>query len=80
MHLSESESGDHHVQVGLAPGLSVGTTAVACFVPGTGVSKGQAFGWCASCPCGLMASADGQFVENFGPRPCCDTGQVSDVP
>jgi aquaporin TIP len=31
--------------VGLAPGLSVGTTAVACFVPGTGVSKGQAFGW-----------------------------------
>jgi aquaporin TIP len=31
--------------VGLQPGLSVGRTAVACFVPGTGVSKAQAFGW-----------------------------------
>lgn len=31
--------------VGLKPGLAVGTTAVACFSPAAGVSKGQAFGW-----------------------------------
>jgi hypothetical protein len=39
----------HHavlLQVGLKPGLAVGTEAVACFVPGTGVSKAQSFGWC----------------------------------
>lgn len=41
----------HVLQVGLKPGLAVGTTAVACFVPGTGVSKAQSFGWCASCGC-----------------------------
>ncbi len=36
-----------NLQVGLKPGLEVGTAAVACFVPGTGVSKAQSFGWCA---------------------------------
>jgi hypothetical protein len=53
-HVEQVGADDHvryHVQVGLQPGLSVGTTAIACFVPGTGVSKAQAFGWCAVCPC-----------------------------
>ena len=39
------------VQVGLKPGLSVGTTALACFVPGTDVTKAQSFGWWASRGC-----------------------------
>jgi glycerol uptake facilitator-like aquaporin len=33
------------LQVGLKPGLTVGTTALACFVPGTDVTKAQSFGW-----------------------------------
>ena len=58
--LQDGDSGrptcSHALQVGLKPGLAVGTTAVACFVPGTGVSKAQSFGWCASCGCWVVNS------------------------